>query len=377
MTSVACCQACLPLLRRSEPALAGEAFGRFRAESLPLCGTCLGLLAQSLAQPAAAPLTAPRLRALCYVSKELSAHAVTWEESAKRNGYEYEIIGLRDAWHGLENKIRRFRSYLVRPYIDASDWFVVTDGLDAFFLAEPAELLYKAQTILDGRELLIGTTSVDPNRCNEKTVGSKLLCWTRVMGSADKPYAMLNGGLILGTKRALLQLYSWMLRGEFGQDQFRLGAYLREHPNAATMDYEQIVFTNPRLPFFDDECEYFQGGSGAQRIRVRKTGTTPCVVHLPGTTGLAADQETRNAIWAGITEKLGLPHMPFSPREHSWWDTWKDKVVTTPWIIKALDDFDQRHTSPGPVPLRQGPNERGVEPEAKWLASHTIVYPAK
>lgn len=301
-----------------------------RGEGSPsLCGDCLAQLQAALFAPKTLlPPKAPRVttvHAIGFISKEWRHMLdITWKFSARRHGWDYHLIGGDAPWKDFEKRIAVSREYIMAMGVPDDDLFVVTDVEDVYFLGPPDEAVATYNKIRNGRDLVVST-----ERKRGSTDGDGLTSFPGANCSGSVPYCSLNSGQIFGTKRAVVQTYTWMLEARFNADQPRMSAVLHEHPEHATLDFEQRLLCSNSGGWGDINDIEIKNG----RVHDTLTDSWPCVIHNPGVQLLDSvrplwDNHTES--WFYITSQLHLPHatkvlsLPRSEDYGKWGWTWNE-----------------------------------------------------
>mmetsp|Transcript_21167 Transcript_21167/g.46679 ORF Transcript_21167/g.46679 Transcript_21167/m.46679 type:complete len:411 (-) Transcript_21167:86-1318(-) len=229
------------------------------------------------------------------IATEYRQEAVILQRCARRLGYHFQFVGLRDKWLGFGTKLVQYRRALSRGlqggHIASDDPVLLIDGWDCAIIG-PAEEFRRKMASAPYVETTV------PWYAGERICGPDFFKASRidaVFPDLETPWKYPNAGCMCGRAEPVLRLLEDLLAGpedqvfpEDGNDQGRLHEYLLE-----------VGEGGGPLPFqVDSRCGIFQclyeaepqwdldeADTKMPRLRNRLTGERPIVLHGNGHTG--------------------------------------------------------------------------------------------
>lgn len=215
------------------------------------------------------------------------------QTSADHFGFDLEVLGWGQEWHGTSMRLTGYRDALRR--LDPEETVMIVDAYDVVFAgpAADAAALFKGMRI----PLLFSSQRYFPSNPWLRRLAD------RVMGLEDgalrkrldaEPYGRPCMGGLIGHAAALAELFSSLVEIEggahSGHDQIPLNHYLRRHPEEARVDrgcqiFQPLWRTRGRFPLkgridpVDADAEVRIVSTG--RVENRLTGSRPQMLHGP------------------------------------------------------------------------------------------------
>lgn len=202
------------------------------------------------------------LMVLSVATKNIPAKSYApYEESLKYLGYNYEIIGVDQDWHGwitrgaimkgaMDYLSKRFTREELKKIIivssDTGDVLVQRGPADllALYRGKKAELKAQYPDKLDTENLIVvGGEWVCGGNCEKKATS----WFDRLNIEKTKryfPYA--QGGFLMGPVDALLDYYTYtvdFMETVYNDDQIAMGNFVHNYPHEVYIDFQQEIMT--------------------------------------------------------------------------------------------------------------------------------------
>lgn len=205
------------------------------------------------------------MRVFCYASHACEA-LNDWLLTARRCGYEPEVIGLGEAWHGFRQKMQGWRGAAERVAQEQPEEVILfTDSYDVLFNAPCADAMDAFQHY--GKPILIGMESL----CGVNCAGPQPI------PDGKSRFKFINSGVIMGKSKELAQFMREAESVGIDDDQVAVGTVCqRDGGHRVGFDTEQRLVGN-LVPWRD---LFRLSRSGSQ---VKVGNATPCVLHFYGT----------------------------------------------------------------------------------------------
>lgn len=164
-----------------------------------------------------------------------------FEDTLKKNKWEYKLIGKGDVWKGWPTRTRAYKAALDSMYDDQV--VVISDARDVICMRSPrafmeafaefgTDIVASSELFCEGRE--------DPDERPEvHTQCMPLRAYWKHRGFETPPdRQFINAGLLCGKAKALRAFYAWALEKGFVDDQLALGSYALAYPDRILCDHE-------------------------------------------------------------------------------------------------------------------------------------------
>lgn len=215
------------------------------------------------------------------------------QNSAKRFGFELDVIGWGKPWGGTSTKLSWYRDAL--DSLDPGEVVTIVDGYDVVFTAPAIE----TETIFKSLRLpyLFSGQRYFPSnpvlrRLADRIMGIENDAFRQQLET--ERYARPCMGGLIGEARAISELFTKLIaieaRERTGHDQIPLNLYMQQHPEQAHVDHECRIFQSLwrtrgtfvmrgsiHLEDADSEVRVLESGM----IENCFTGTHPQVLHAP------------------------------------------------------------------------------------------------
>jgi hypothetical protein len=155
----------------------------------------------------------------------------------RKHGMPYRVLAFGDAWKGWRERMRQYQEAAATCQ---TQYCVMMDAYDALSI-RPVQGLVEA-FLSYNKNILIGMESSCGGNC--KPIDS---WWNKkaksLKSKTDNWY--VNGGLLMGTREAIADMYQWCLNdSSLVDDQVALGHYCLAFPDSWFPDVFERVFTN-------------------------------------------------------------------------------------------------------------------------------------
>lgn len=219
-----------------------------------------------------------KVKVCSYITSNISPdNYKIWENSLKKLGYDYNIIGRDQTWTGVRDWSMRTKSYI--SYLKSQPGngvYIFTDSTDVFFIASPDELYNK---FLELSQKLNTRVIIGGEPLNFFPFPERYLLEQYFTERATGRFRYPNGGLLIGYKDDLLAQMEKIKDEKCDQTAYAIGMY--KGTVQMEVDTEGYIFANvPELGKFTP-YEYSFWTIKDKRL-YGATGNQPCVVHTPG-----------------------------------------------------------------------------------------------
>ena len=242
-----------------------------------------------------------QVKVLTVATKEVTPSVYErWEISAKHFGYNYELLGTKQAWKGFGTKIELYRERLqsvTEPYT------LLCDCTDLFFCGPAIELLDKF-TIAQ-KEIVVGgeLELYYPN-------GKHHVHTIKSFFEANKksPQCFPNSGFIFGKTHLVKKLMDLHLG--YSDNQAACFDTIFENKMTLNIDYDTEFVGN--IPNYKERnskaIHYFEFKNGRYTNKI--SGATPIALHFPG-----KNWHTMHEFYS----KCNIVDASTSTTTNSWW----------------------------------------------------------
>ena len=233
----------------------------------------------------------------CTVSNKLDNNEMKYLiKSAKKQNFNYNIIGLNSIW-SFYKKIYWFRDYLLTK--KDNDIIIFTDAYDVFYLEnlENIKQIFLSMNV----SILFSCEKIYAHQLDDDKLFYETL-------SSNSKYKYLNSGTLIGFQPSLLKFYNDLIDNlennknfvqELSQkniprkklkipykpmgipiyncDQFIISHYIKNnhHKYNLKLDYETKLFYVCSKDW-DNIDKYID-----KHMKVVETNNTPCIIHVP------------------------------------------------------------------------------------------------
>lgn len=168
-------------------------------------------------------------------------------ETLNFNNWDYIILGENDQWNGFITKITAVKNYLDKLILtEPNKVIVISDAHDVLCVRNSHTFIdefkkYNKQIIVSMEVLAEGSIFYDKNKsyfqvtCLEEYFKYYNINYNIV----KKKY--VNGGLIAGYAKNVLDFYNWLFENNYTDDQKALGAYMNLYPELIFADTDDEV----------------------------------------------------------------------------------------------------------------------------------------
>jgi hypothetical protein len=163
-------------------------------------------------------------------------------DTARRNGWEVQQVGLGEKWEGFFSKVKRYRDVCATYNKDRI--LVLSDARDVFCVRDSkaftAAFEYFSSPILVSAELFCeGRYSVEDNFVGSQS--ASLTSYFKHHNLLPGLRKFVNSGLIAGRASALHEMWSWIIENNYKDDQLGIAMYMNAFPQKVALDVDAIV----------------------------------------------------------------------------------------------------------------------------------------
>ena len=165
-----------------------------------------------------------------------------FEETLKKNKWEYKLIGKGEEWKGWPTRTRAYKAALDTMYDDQV--VVISDARDVICLRSPFAFMdafaeFKCDMVASSELFCEGTDTPHEGPGVLHTQCMPLRAYWKHRGFDTPPdRQFVNAGLLCGKAAALRAFYGWALENGFTDDQLALGSYALAFPDRILCDHE-------------------------------------------------------------------------------------------------------------------------------------------
>ena len=216
-----------------------------------------------------------------YVSTNRSRNAGTqnFENSVARFGYDKIAtrIGGDQKWRGWRHRMELYRDFCADK-VDDDVWILLTDADDVIFVC-PLDVERVVERIESFGKSLVFTAEQGPcfsSNCH--TIGNY---WKNIEPDVKTTNKFVNGGTVIGTPAALVEMFRWGLDRGFKDDQKMMGAYVDEFYDKVALDHSGVICycverdVMPKV-VWDESQNFVQ----AVEHQTNQTRTSPILMHF-------------------------------------------------------------------------------------------------
>ncbi len=192
--------------------------------------------------------------------------------------YPIEVLGKHQAWRGLRHKFEAVHAYLVEKHLEKSeDIILFVDGYDTLFTPGKQDLIKKFKAF--DKPLVISAE----NHCSHHSICTEAIA-SYPRSPVDTPFKYVNSGTYIGYASAVYTMLDEVLKDYPTEehDQWMLHDYFIKHPERATLDYQQVIFS---LLYGTDFKDYVYDTKQGRLINLL-TQSQPIILHGNGGPGL-------------------------------------------------------------------------------------------
>jgi len=201
-----------------------------------------------------------------------------WEESVKKNGFEYRILGLGTKWNGFFDKINSYSEELNK--IPRDTIVILCDSYDLLFIGGPDEIFEKYNKLTPEKKIVISCDKVCPSfnvSCNQEL----MKCFTNTKSNKN----FICSGFIIGPAYLLKKVHNYLIKESnenfINDDQFVWGDYMSKHCDEIIIDTNfDICLTYTIFVLSHKSMDKFIKLEN-NRIYNTKYKNYPSVVHMP------------------------------------------------------------------------------------------------
>jgi len=177
-----------------------------------------------------------------YENETINENSAFFFETARRNGWEIQQIGLGAKWEGFAQRTKAYRD--VCATYDKDRILVFSDARDVFCVR--SNKAFEAAFQHFGCPILVSAEIFCQGRMNveDDFVGWQCASLSRYFkhhGITPGLRKFVNGGLLAGYAGALGEMYSWIIENNYKDDQLGIAMYMNAFPQKVALDTEAIV----------------------------------------------------------------------------------------------------------------------------------------
>lgn len=169
------------------------------------------------------------------IATDKNKYVQEFENSLKRLGYSYKLLGLGTKWEGFVTKMKLFTEELSK--LPENEIVIICDSYDILFIQSPEYILNKYNQKARGK-VVIGLENITPEFCNFSTICDKNII---KQCNINNPYFLNfnypNSGFLMGPVSILKDIYKFMIVNKHKDDQFGLFKWIENNCNKCYFDY--------------------------------------------------------------------------------------------------------------------------------------------
>ena len=217
------------------------------------------------------------------IATHRNSYVQEYEDRLKDLGYSYKLLGMGQEWKGFEMKMELSCSELE---LLGDKIVIMCDSYDLLFLQSPKKIMEKYHELAEGK-LLIGLENITDEFCNFSTIClPELLQKCKIKNPYFPNFKYPNAGFLMGPASILLDLYQFMKKNKFKDDQYNLFMWCMENCEKCFFDYHfDIIFTYFTETLINNKIKVQLTTNNNQKeliVSNNRNFVKPAVIHMPG-----------------------------------------------------------------------------------------------
>ncbi len=211
------------------------------------------------------------------LATDINEYVKEFKRSLKKHNYNYKLLGMGEKWEGFHTKMNCVIKSLKQ--LNPEQLVIICDSYDLLF-CQPSKVIEERYHKLTQNKVVIGLESVTDVYCKFIDICiPETIKRCKIQNRYYPDFKYINAGFIMGRAKDLLDIYTFMIRNKFKDDQKGLFTWVMNNCHRCYFDYHlDFVFNYmPSLLVSKNiKVDYTNKG-----IKVNN-GSFPCAVHTPG-----------------------------------------------------------------------------------------------